>query len=135
MIPNQSSIRLLILVFLGLAGCQTTQAKPSVAAILETQSTNNLVALEQAIGELLNSKPVKLADDAFTLGSSVIIERSLGIDSVGRFVNDRNLKAIDSFTLLLQSNTCSLKHDQSNKIIRLEEVKCTVSTKDNGSVD
>jgi len=127
--------KLLLLALVVLVGCQITQAQQPVNALLETQSTKTRVLLEQAIGNLLNSQPVKLADDVFTLSSTVIIERSHSIDGFGRLIDERDLKPIDSFTLLLQSNKCLLKHEQTNVVIQLLDIECIASKSENEAVD
>lgn len=127
--------KLLLLGLVVFVGCQITQAQQPVDALLETQSTKTRVVLEQAVGNLLNSQPVKLADDVFTLSSTVIIERSHPKDGFDRLIDERDLRPIDSFTLLLQSNECLLKHDQTKVVIQLLDIECIASKSENEVVD
>jgi len=124
--PIRQSGKLLLLSILVLVGCKSTQAQQPEPALLDAQSTKTREALEQTIGDLLNSQPVKLADNVFTIRSTVVIERLSSRDNQGIFLNERDLKSAESFTLLIKGKNCLLQHDQTKKMIKLGEIECRV---------
>jgi len=122
MMFKRSYAFLCIATLLGLSGCHSLQAQQSVEALLEASSTTSRETLEKRIGNFYSSQPVKLADDVFTVSSTVFIERAKGNDSLP--IIQRELPPVDSFTLLLQNNQCVLRHDQSKTILPLATIAC-----------
>lgn len=118
----QLNCMVLTAALLGLSGCHSLQAQQSVEALVETSSTTTREILEKRIGDFYNSQPVKLADDVFTVTSTVLIERTKGSGSIPNM--QRELIPVDSFTLLLQDNQCLLRHDQSKTILPLATITC-----------
>lgn len=101
----------------------TEQTKP-VEALLEQPSAKSRRILEDAIGNLLNSQPVKLADSVFTVKSSIIIEATQPKDSHGNLLDGRENRQADTFSLLTENEKCYLKHDQSGHIKLLTDINC-----------
>ena len=114
----------LIANLFGLSACNTIQAQPSVNALLETPSAANREKLEQSIGDFFNSQPVKLADNVFTVSSTVLIERSGSLDNDTSLSHPRAMQPVDSFTLVLVDKHCLLRHDQTNTMLKLLGVSC-----------
>jgi hypothetical protein len=107
-----------------LSSCLTTQPIHPVAALLEQPSTQSRLVLENAIGKLLNSHPIKLADNAFTLKSVVIIEPNQPQDSQGNLLDGRDTRQAETFSLLIADEECYLKHEQSGQIKQLSNIHC-----------
>ena len=56
----------LVMATIMFTNCKTIQAHESRPALLEYSSPEIRSILEQAIGSLINSHPIKLADNVFT---------------------------------------------------------------------
>lgn len=109
-----------------LSSCLATQLTHPKAALLEQPSAQSRKILENAIGEMLNSQPVKLADNVFTLKSEVIVEPNQPKDSRGFLLDGRDVRQADTFSLLTEGGKCYLKHEQSGQINLLGEIHCNV---------
>ncbi|WP_293750152.1 hypothetical protein [uncultured Paraglaciecola sp.] len=107
-----------------LSSCLTTEPLHPVEAILEQPSAQSRLILEKAIGDLLNSQPVKLADNVFTLKNTVIIEPNQPKDNQGRLLDGREIRQADTFTLLTEDGKCYLRHDQNGHIVLLGNISC-----------
>jgi hypothetical protein len=101
-----------------------TQPLHPVEAILDESSLQSRHILEKAIGNLLNSQPIKLADNVFTSKSTVIIESNLPKDNQGRVMDGREIRLADTFSLLTADEKCYLKHVQSEQITLLNNISC-----------
>jgi hypothetical protein len=107
-----------------LSSCLTTEPLHPVEALLEQPSAQSRLILEKAIGDLLNSQPVKLADNVFTQKSTVIIESNQPKDNQGRLLDGRETRQADTFSLLTEDAKCYVKHEQSGHIILLVNISC-----------
>lgn len=107
-----------------LSSCLGTQAAHPVAALLEQPSEESRRILEIAIGNLMNSQAVTLADNVFTTKSTVIIEANQPKDSSGKLLDGRDIRAADTFSLLTENGKCYVKHDQSGLIKLLGTISC-----------
>ena len=126
-----NSMKLLYLLLgFGIFGCTNYKSQTAKPALLKSSSIQTRITLETAIASLLNSKTVKLADTAFTLSSTLMIEQSHQIGNSERVVEDRSSRSIDSFILLIQTNTCILKHQQSQKELILSSIECVAAKSD-----
>ncbi|WP_339723550.1 hypothetical protein [uncultured Paraglaciecola sp.] len=104
----------------------TTPPLHPVEALLEQPSTQSHLVLETAIGKLLNTHPVKLADKVFTLKSTVIIDFSQSKDSHGNLLDGRDTRHADTFSLLTQDGHCYLRHNQNGEFYLLNNISCKV---------
>jgi hypothetical protein len=103
-----------------------TQSSPTINALLEYPSTDRRLVLENTIGNLLNSRPIKLADNVFTLESIIIVEHSQHKDHWGNLLDGREIRQADTISLLTSDGKCYLRHDQSENILLLDNVTCKV---------
>jgi hypothetical protein len=117
-----TSITIIFSIFM--SSCLATQASQYLPALLERPSVDNRLLLESAIGDLLNSQPIKLANSVFILKSTIIIEPRQAKDSLGRLLDGRELSQADTVSLLTEDGKCYLKHNQSGRIKRLANINC-----------
>lgn len=115
---------ILIIAPFVLSSCLTTEPIQPVAALLEQPSSETRILLESVIGDLLNSKPIKLADNVFTQKSTVVIERNQPKNSRGNLLDGRERRSADTVSLLTEAGKCYLKHDQSGNIKRVGNIRC-----------
>ncbi len=115
------SIMVTVLMVSHLVGCQSVVAQQGQPALLTAPLQQNRVQIEQAVGKLLGSAPVKLADNAFTHHSSVMIERA-GPSAL----NMRNVapSPVDKISLVIEGKKCWLLHQASEQKLLLEGVSC-----------
>ena len=107
-----------------LSSCSATQSSPLVEALLEHPSAESRLILESAIGDLLNSQPIKLADNVFLEKSTVIIGYQQTVNSRGNLLDGREIRQADSVSLLTRSGKCYLKHNRSENIRLMGSISC-----------
>jgi|TARA_B110000240_G_C13375848_1_gene400280 hypothetical protein len=107
-----------------ISSCKATQAESLIPAFLEHSSPKSRTVLEQAIGDLLNSQAIKLANNVFTKTNTVIIDRYQPKDSRGNLLDGREIRQADTVSLLTGDGKCYVKHDQSGNIKRVNSINC-----------
>jgi len=107
-----------------LTSCKTIQAQELQPALLEHSSPEVRIILEQAIGSLMNSQPIKLADNVFTQQSTVIVDRSQLGSNQRVLLHGREIKPADTFSLLIKNSQCYLQHNQSGHIKAMGLLSC-----------
>lgn len=107
-----------------LSSCSATQPLPLVKALLEQPSVESRLILESAIGELLNSQPIKLADNVFLEKSTVIIGYQQPRNSRNNLLDGREIRQADSVSLLTRSGKCYLQHNRSENIKLMGNISC-----------
>ncbi len=70
---NDTATYIILITPFILNSCSAVQLLPLEEALLEQPSAENHLILESAVGDLLNSQPVKLADNVFLEKSTVSI--------------------------------------------------------------
>lgn len=110
-----------------LSSCLVNHALQSIPALLEHPSDETRLILERAIGNLLNSQPIKLASNVFSQNSTVMIERN-------RATNNRlnsletsdviDVKPANTFSLFIKDKKCFLRHEQIGSIKLLDNISC-----------
>jgi uncharacterized protein YrrD len=123
-VKKYSAISIILSTFFILSSCSATQPSPLVEALLEQPSVNSRLILESAIGELLNSQPIKLADNVFLEKSTVIIGYQQSRNSRNNLLNGREIRQADSVSLLTKSGKCYLKHNRSEDIKLIGNISC-----------
>ncbi|MGS2721460.1 hypothetical protein [Paraglaciecola aestuariivivens] len=111
----------LIMAAMLTSACQTNSSSAAQAAIVANPSAQSRLILQQGLGELFNSAPIQIADSAFTVNSSILIERA------NRQEREMGIKPVDSISLLIKQGQCWLRHDQSNKMLLLAELECKLN--------
>ena len=114
----------LVMATIVLTNCKTIQAQESRPALLKYSSPEIRSILEQAIGSLMNSQPIKLADNVFTQNSTVIVERSQLSNNQTVLLHGRDIKPADTFSLLIKNSQCYLQHNQSGHIKVMSFLNC-----------
>lgn len=121
-------MKIIVISFpLVLSGCLIKQPIHPVEALLEKSSVQNRLILEKEIGNLLSSRPVKLADNVFTEHSTVIIEPNQPKDHQRKLIDGRETRQADTFSLLTEHGKCYLKHNQSGNFQLVKSISCRPS--------
>ena len=114
---------LLIAPFI-LSSCAPTHPLLLAEALLQHPSAESRIILENAVGKLLNSQPIKLANNVFVDKSTIIIQSSQPKDSQGNLLDGREIRQADTVSLLIENAKCYIKHDQSGHIKLVENIRC-----------
>jgi hypothetical protein len=117
--------RLLILALAALPpGCVLAQPQ-GVPAIITHPTAASRAALERAVSQILSGgAPVRLAPDALTRQSLLIIGRAQARDARGLPLNGRELERPQHFRLLRRGSKCVLLHVESGKSRLLAHTTC-----------
>ncbi|WP_299080315.1 hypothetical protein [uncultured Paraglaciecola sp.] len=107
---------------ISLQGCMASQTPDYLPALLVQPNANTRIILETAIGQLLNSQPIKLANSVFTKQHTIMIERQQTIN--GDISMGRGVDFADSVSLLTKSGKCYLQHVQSKRIEQVKGIGC-----------
>ena len=107
-----------------LSSCLATQSAQYYPALLESPSADTHLLLEGAIGGLLNSQPIKLANSIFIQESTIIIAPSQPKDSRGNLLEGREIRQADTVSLLTKDRKCYLQHDQSGHLKLVNSISC-----------
>lgn len=107
-----------------LSGCLTKDTALLSEALLEQPSIESRRAVEVLIGEMLKSRPIKVADTVFSKKSSLTVERRQSSPNSNKVLNGREIPAIDSFTLFLNNGQCMIRHNLTGQSRFLENVRC-----------
>lgn len=115
----------LLSISMTLISCLSVSSQQPVPALLDRPSPETRKALEKAIGSLINSDPIKLSDKAFTKKNTLIIDQ-INSHLNQSLLNGRELRKADSFSLLKEKDQCIVRHNQTNKIIFVDKINCSV---------
>lgn len=102
------------MILLLLSGCAAS-AQPEVPAIIDTPTSASRAELAQAISGALNGAPVRLADDALTRDSLLILEKPH---------TGRDLGKPEHFRLVKSGTDCVLVHERTGKRTTLASTTC-----------
>ena len=114
------------LVSIALAACATPSRAVDQPAVVVSPSDASRASLQQAVSTAL-TRPVTLADDAFTRDSTLVIERAATEDPTGRRIEARERGMPQKFHLVKRGEMCVLIHDDSGRESQLSHVICSAT--------
>jgi hypothetical protein len=123
-VRNDTATYIILITPFILNSCSAVQLLPLEEALLEQPSAENHLILESAVGDLLNSQPIKLADNVFLEKSTVIIEHHQPRNNRGTLLDGREMRQADTVSLLTKNGKCYVKHHQSENIKFVNNVSC-----------
>src|SRR5437588_8726254 len=110
-----------------LFSCRTAREQKTAAevpAVIVRSTAESRAALAQAVSDALNGAPVTLADDAFTLRSSLVVERARQRDASGRPLSGRDTGMPEHFRLVKNGDLCILVHERTGRRFALQATDC-----------
>jgi hypothetical protein len=117
---------LLALMLAALSACRAWSAAPGAPAIITHPTAASRADLELAVSQALGGAPVRLADDALTRNSLLILGRARARDARGLPLNGRELGRPQHFRLLRRGAQCVLLHLEGGKSRVLTHTTCRV---------
>ena len=115
---------LLVSTLAGLPACRTGSADRGAAAIITHPTAASREDLELAVSRALGGMPVRLAADALTRDSLLIVGRAQARDARGLPLNGRELGRPQHFRLLRHGAQCVLLHLETGKSRVLAHTTC-----------
>ena len=124
---------LLLLALAGLPACRAWPGPPPLPALITHATAASRADLERAVSQALGGAPVRLADDALTRSSLLIVGRAQARDVSGLPLNGRELARPQHFRLLEQGSRCLLLHIETGKSRLLPHTSCRASPREHTS--
>jgi len=128
--PRKRAVRrpgtLLVFALIALPACRAWPAAPGHPAVIVHASAASRADLERAVSEAFGGKPVRLADDALTRDSLLVVGRAQARDARGIPLNGRALEHPRHFRLLRRGSHCILLHVETRKSSVLMHTQCRV---------
>lgn len=106
--------------------CRTWPAEPGTPAVITHPTAASRADLELAVSQALGGAPVRLADDALTRDSLLLVGRAHARDTRGLPLNGRELGRPQHFRLLRRGSHCVLLHLETGKSRGLAHTSCRV---------
>lgn len=121
---------LLGLTLASLPACAAWPQTAAVPAVITHSTAASRADLERAVSQALGGGPVRLAEDALTHSSSIIVGRAQARDIRGLPLNGRELGRPQHFRLLRRGPHCELLHVESGKSQGLAHTSCRALSSD-----
>ena len=109
---------------LALAACLVRSPPPDVPALLTGPTAESRAELVRVVSHALNGAPVTLADDALTVDSTLIVERTPRRDAQGRPLDGRETGRPERFRLVRNGSRCVLIHERTGRRFTLASAAC-----------
>jgi hypothetical protein len=106
----------LALAMLLLASCKTDAVRDDVPARIINPSPASLAEIRDTVSRALGGREVRIAPDALTTDSLLIIEPA--------HLMGRDLRKPDHFRLVLNGSACILVHEESSRRYELGNTRC-----------
>ena len=110
--PHPASLILLCQL---LSACASSFAQPEAPAVIDKPTSESRAELARTVGGALHGAPVRLADDALTKDSLLIIERPH---------TGRDLGKPEHFRLVKSGTDCVLVHERTGTRTPLASTTC-----------
>jgi hypothetical protein len=109
-----------------LPACAAWPQSAAVPAVITHSTAASRADLERVVSQALGGAPVRLADDALTRSSVLVIGRAQARDARGLPLNGRELGRPQHFRLLRRGSQCELLHVESGESRLLAHTSCRV---------
>jgi hypothetical protein len=130
--PGSSSVATVLLAaaFLMPACAARSGSTPMAAdrpAVLAAPTPYTRAELARAVSEGMHGAPVRLADDALTTDSHLIVTHVQQRDSAGRPISGRATEKPERFELVEHDGSCILIQERTDRRWRLQSATCAPS--------
>jgi hypothetical protein len=107
-----------------LCACGTLSAQEQQPAVLTTPSAQSIAELNRVVSDAMHGVPVRLADDALTHDSVLIVEHIQPRDAAGLPLDGRELGKPEHFQLVKRGSHCILIHERTGRRWTLSAARC-----------
>ena len=104
--------------------CRPLSACEPQPAVLTNPSAQSRAELSRVVSEALGGAPVRLADDALTQASTLVIERIMPRDAAGFPLNGREVEKPQHFRLIKRASYCILIQESTGRRWLLSAATC-----------
>ncbi|MBV9725407.1 MAG: hypothetical protein JO299_09550 [Gammaproteobacteria bacterium] len=104
--------------------CRPLSASEPQPAVLTNVTAASRAELSRVVSEAMHGTPVRLADDALTHASTLVVERMMPRDPAGLPLNGRELEKPQHFRLVKHASHCILVQESTGKRWRLHAATC-----------
>ena len=118
------SVTFLVLACAAQGGSTEAAAQVDQPALLLAPSPQTHHELERAVSEALNGASVRIADDALTSDSYLIITRAPWRDAAGQLLIGRITERPERFDLVKRGAACILIQERTTRRWLLHAVRC-----------
>jgi hypothetical protein len=115
-------------LLLSTTACEAPNAAELKPAVLIDPTPKTRTELNRVVSEALNGTPVRLAADALTHESVLIVDRVRPRDAEGLPLNGRELGKPEHFRLVKQASRCILIQERTGRRWILESARCALRT-------
>ena len=109
--------------------CATPSPEPEQAAVIVQPSAQSRAALQSAVSKALRRDGVRLADDALTSDSTLLIEPVRPRDAAGLPLQGRETRPPEKFRLVKSGRSCILIYERTNERQDLPQTQCAVKVR------
>jgi hypothetical protein len=113
-----------MLALAGLPACSAWPARAGTPAVIIHPTAASRAALERAVSAEFHGVPVRLAGDALTRDSLLVVSRAQARDVRGLPLNGRELGRPQHFRLLRRGSQCVLLHLETGRARVLTHTTC-----------
>ncbi len=124
-----ASCLLSALVACAVSACATPPPEPEQAAVIVLPSAQSRAALQSAVSTALHRDSVRLADDALTNDSILLIEPVRPRDAAGLPLQGRETRPPEKFRLVKSGRSCILIHERTSERQELPQTQCAVRSR------
>lgn len=116
----------MVLMLACLPACRAWSQTAGAAAIITHPTAASRADLERAVSQALGGRQVRLAGDALTRSTLLIVGRAQARDARGLPLNGRELGHPQHFRLLRRGSQCALLHEETGRARVLAHTTCRV---------
>ncbi|HEY4974961.1 MAG TPA: hypothetical protein VII41_15210 [Steroidobacteraceae bacterium] len=113
-----------VAVALLVCACEAQSIKQGQPAVLTNPTAQSIAELNRVVREALHGAPIRLADDALTHDSVLIVEHRQPRDAAGLPLNGRELGRPEHFRLVMHHSRCILIHERAGESWALRSATC-----------
>jgi len=117
---------LLVSAVIALPACGTWPWARARPAVIAHPTAASRADLEHAVSQAFGGAPIRLADDALTRDSLLLVGRAQARDARGLPLNGRELERPQHFRLFRRGSRCVLLHVETGRSSRLMHTDCNV---------
>jgi hypothetical protein len=110
-----------------LCACETLSGQEWQPAVVTNPTAQSISELNRVVRDALHGVPVRLADDALTHDSALVVEHLLPRDAAGLPLNGRELGRPEHFRLVIHRSRCILIHEPTGQRRVLRFASCALA--------